>query len=261
MDLRQLRYFQAVAEEGSFSGAARRLHVSQPPLSLHVKTLENELGVRLFDRSNRGVALTPAGQAFYDETRGLLRRLEQAKLKARHAGQGEVGTLSIGFVTIAGFGVLPPALKRFRDKYPHVDVQLHELTTDAQIRELRAERLDLGIGLGPVDEADLTFEPFRRESLLLAAPVRHPLVRGSGPVSLKALANEQFVILGGAMGKTALDPNGVKSLASLPSLDELRAKIVGLVQAPATKIAQLANAPAAKVARVISAYASKDAAA
>lgn len=194
MDLRQLRYFQAVAEEGSFSGAARRLHVSQPPLSLHVKTLENELGVRLFDRSNRGVALTPAGQAFYDETRGLLRRLEQAKLKARHAGQGEVGTLSIGFVTIAGFGVLPPALKRFRDKYPHVDVQLHELTTDAQIRELRAERLDLGIGLGPVDEADLTFEPFRRESLLLAAPVRHPLVRGSGPVSLKALANEQFVI-------------------------------------------------------------------
>ncbi|MGE0062307.1 MAG: 50S ribosomal protein L10 [Xanthobacteraceae bacterium] len=76
-----------------------------------------------------------------------------------------------------------------------------------------------------------------------------------------AKANEQFVILGGAMGKTALDPNGVKSLASLPSLDELRAKIVGLVQAPATKIAQLANAPAAKVARVVSAYASKDAAA
>jgi large subunit ribosomal protein L10 len=76
-----------------------------------------------------------------------------------------------------------------------------------------------------------------------------------------AKANEQFVILGGAMGKTALDPNGVKSLASLPSLDELRAKIVGLVQAPATKLAQLANAPAAKVARVISAYASKDAAA
>lgn len=76
-----------------------------------------------------------------------------------------------------------------------------------------------------------------------------------------AKANERFVILGGAMGKTALDPNGVKSLASLPSLDELRAKIVGLVQAPATKLAQLANAPAAKVARVISAYASKDAAA
>ena len=76
-----------------------------------------------------------------------------------------------------------------------------------------------------------------------------------------AKANEQFVILGGSMGKTALDPNGVKALAALPSLDELRAKIVGLIQAPATKLAQLANAPAAKVARVIQAYASKGAAA
>ena len=76
-----------------------------------------------------------------------------------------------------------------------------------------------------------------------------------------AKANEQFVILGGSMGKTALDLSGVKALAALPSLDELRAKIVGLVQAPATKIAQLANAPAAKVARVIQAYASKSAAA
>ena len=76
-----------------------------------------------------------------------------------------------------------------------------------------------------------------------------------------AKTNEQFVILGGSMGKTALDPNAVKALASLPSLDELRAKIVGLVQAPATKIAQLVNAPAAKVARVVQAYASKSAAA
>ena len=72
-----------------------------------------------------------------------------------------------------------------------------------------------------------------------------------------AKVNEQFVILGGSMGKTALDANGVKALASLPSLDELRARIVGLVQAPATKLAQLANAPAAKVARVVQAYASK----
>jgi len=194
VELRHLRYFHAVAEEGSFSRAAERLHVSQPPLSLHVKALEDELGVRLFDRSNRGATLTPAGRVFYDETRGVLRRLDHAKLKAQHAGRGEVGTLSVGFVSIAGFGFLPPALKRFRERYPNVDVQLHELTTDAQIRELRAGRLDLGIGLGPVDEAGLTFEPFSRESLLLAAPVRHPLVPRSGPVTLKTLSNEQFII-------------------------------------------------------------------
>jgi DNA-binding transcriptional LysR family regulator len=194
VELRQLRYFLAVAEERSFSRAAVRLHVSQPPLSLHVKTLEDELAVRLFDRTNRGVSLTPAGQVFYDEIRAVLRRLDQAKTKAQHAGRGEVGTLTVGFVSIAGYGILPPALKRFRERFPKVDVQLHELTTDAQIREMRAGRLDLGIGLGPVDEADLTFETVSRESLLLAAPVGHRLLPRSGPVRLKALSNEQFII-------------------------------------------------------------------
>jgi len=194
VELRQLRYFLAVAEAGSFSRAAERLHVSQPPLSLHVKVLEEELGVRLLDRTNRGVSLTPAGQVFYDETRTVLRRLDQARVKAQHAGQGEVGTLSVGFVSIAGYGILPPALKRFRERFPKVDVQLHELTTDAQIREMRAGRLDLGIGLGPVDETDLTFEKVLRESLLLAAPVGHRLIPRTGPVRLKALSNEHFII-------------------------------------------------------------------
>lgn len=194
MELRQLRYFLAVAEERSFSRAARRLHVSQPPLSMHVKALEEEIGARLLDRTNRGVTLTRAGQVFYDEARAGVRRLEQAKVKAQHAGQGEVGTLSVGFVSIAGYGILPPALKRFRERFAQVDVQLHELTTDAQIREIRAGRLDLGIGLGPVEEADLTFEPLLRERLLLAAPARHELIPRVGAVRLKALSNEQFII-------------------------------------------------------------------
>jgi len=194
VELRQLRYFQAVAEEGSFSRAAERLHVSQPPLSVQVKALEDELGLRLLDRSNRGVTLTPAGEVFYEETRAALSRLEHARIAARHAGQGEIGTVSVGFVSLAGYGALPAALKRFRERFPRVDVELHELTTDAQIRELRAGRLDLGIALGPVDEADLVFETVSREGLLLAAPRGHPAVPRSGPVRLKALANEPFVI-------------------------------------------------------------------
>jgi len=155
VELRQLRYFQAVAEERSFSRAAARLHISQPPLSVHVKMLEEELGVQLLERTNRGVSLTQAGEAFYEEVREILRRLDEAKSKAQQADRGDIGTLSVGFVSIAGYGILPPAIKRFRERYPKVDVQLHELTTDAQIRELRAGRLDLGIGLGPVNEADL----------------------------------------------------------------------------------------------------------
>ncbi len=111
--------------------------MSQPPLSMHVKALEEELAVRLLDRTNRGVSFTPAGEVFFEEVRSILRRLDQAKTKAQQAGQGEVGTLSIGFVSIAGYGILPPALKRFRERFPKIDVQLHELTTDAQIREMR----------------------------------------------------------------------------------------------------------------------------
>lgn len=194
MEIRQLRYFLAVAEELSFSRAATRLHVSQPPLSMHVKALEEELEVRLLDRTNRGVSLTPAGQVLLDEARAILRRLDQAKTKVQHAGQGEVGTLSVGFVSIAGYGILPPALKRFRERFPKMDVQLHELTTDAQIRELKAGRLDLGIGLAPVEEAGLAFETVLQDNLLLAAPVRHPSVPRSGPVRLKSLSNEHFII-------------------------------------------------------------------
>src|SRR5262245_60480724 len=98
MDLRQLRYFMAVAEERSFSRAARRLHVSQPPLSIHVKRLEEGLGVRLFDRTNRGVGLSRAGRVFYEEVRAALLKLDQAKVRAQNAQAGEGGTLSIGFV-------------------------------------------------------------------------------------------------------------------------------------------------------------------
>lgn len=194
MELRQLRYFLAVAEEQSFSRAARRLHVSQPPLSVQVKALERELGVTLLERSNRGVTLTAAGQAFRDEVVGIFGRLEQARLRARAAGQGEVGTLSVGFVSIADYGILPPALKRFRELYPRVDVQLHELTTDAQIDQIRAARLDLGIALGPVDQPDLTFETVLRERLLLAVPTSRRLARTEGAVPLKALAAESFII-------------------------------------------------------------------
>lgn len=194
MELRQLRYFVAVAEEGGFSRAAARLHVSQPPLSMQVQALERELGVRLLERSNRGAALTAAGRVFFEEARGVLARLEQARLRAVQTDRGEAGTLSVGFVSIADYGILPPALKSFRARYPGVEVQLHELTTDVQIRALREGRLDLGIALAPVDEPDLAFESVLREALVLAAPAAHPALRGGGPVDLRALSKESFIV-------------------------------------------------------------------
>lgn len=193
MELRQLRYFVAIAEEGSFSRAAVRLHVSQPPLSTQIRSLETELGVPLLARTNRGVSLTASGQVFFEEVRAILARLETARARAVQADRGDVGMLSVGFVSIADYGILPPALKSFRSQFPLVEVQLHELTTDAQIRELRAARLDLGFGLAPVEEPDLEFTSILREALVLAAPADHPAAAGPA-IDLRSLSKASFIV-------------------------------------------------------------------
>jgi DNA-binding transcriptional LysR family regulator len=193
MELRQLRYFVAIAEEGSFSRAAQRLHVSQPPLSTQIANLEVQIGTQLLTRSNRGVSLTAAGQVFYEEVRAILARLENARNRTLQASRGDVGMLSVGFVSIADYGVLPPALKSFRAQFPLVEVQLHELTTDAQIRELRAARLDLGFGLAPVEEPDLEFRSILREELVLAAPADHPQANGDD-IDLRTLSKASFIV-------------------------------------------------------------------
>jgi DNA-binding transcriptional LysR family regulator len=194
MELRQLRYFLGVAEEGNFSRAAERLHLSQPPLSTQIKDLENELGITLFNRTNRGVTLTAAGAVFAEEARAVLARLEDAKSKALQTDRGDIGRLAIGFVTIADYSVLPATLKSFRAHFPRVEVELHELTTDAQVRELRAGRLDVGIALGPVNEPDLAFEAVLHEELLLALPTTDPAAKGAAGIDLRTLAKHDFIV-------------------------------------------------------------------
>ncbi len=184
----------AVAEEGGFVRASQRLHMSQPPLSLQIKSLESDIGVRLFDRSSRGTRVSVAGEAFYGEARAILARVEQAGDLARRAALGDTGTLAIGFVSTADYHVLPLALKRFRHSNPGVQVQLRELTTDAQLVEIEAGRIDLGVALAPIDEPSLQFEPLLEERLILAAPLDHPLGAPSRPVRLHALAGEAFVM-------------------------------------------------------------------
>ena len=157
--------------------------------------MEDELGVLLFERSSKGVVLTAAGAAFYPEARAVLARLELARLTAQRAGTGEQGSLDVGFISIADYNVLPAALQNLRETSPGVAVQLHELTTDAQLRELSLDRLDLGIALGPVNDPTVSFLPLLKERLVLVVPERHPAGRSSRSVNLRGLSTSQFVMV------------------------------------------------------------------
>ena len=142
MELRRLRYFLAVAEELSFTRAAVRLQMAQPPLSTQIQLLESELGVTLFDRSRRAITLTAAGLALVPEARRLLADAEQTARIVRHAADGTVGRLAVGFVPAAVNGVLPDILRRYRERYPGVALSLYERGPDDLMRQLHEHRIE-----------------------------------------------------------------------------------------------------------------------
>lgn len=194
MELRHLRYFVTLAEELHFGRAAGKLHISQPPLSMQIRALEEELGVMLFNRTQRHVALTQAGQALLQEARQILARVEQAVLITRRAGRGEIGELAVGFISVADYNVLPVVLREFRRKFPLVNLTLREATTDAQIRDLVAGRLDVGFLLPPVTEPALDSVSILSEPLIAALPEKHPLARKPGKLALEKLKDEPFIL-------------------------------------------------------------------
>ena len=194
MELRHLRYFVTVAEELHFGRAAEKLHISQPPLSMQIRALEEELGVRLFNRTQRHVALTHAGNALLQEARQVLARVEQAVLVTRRAGRGEIGQLAVGFISVADYNVLPSVLRDFRRRYPLVNLTLRESTTDAQVRDLVAGRLDVGFVLPPVNEPALECVPILREPLIAALPDKHPLATRPGKLDLAKLRDAPFIL-------------------------------------------------------------------
>src|ERR1700754_3023709 len=118
MEIRHIRYFVSVAEELHFGRAAKRLHISQPPLSMQIRALEEELGVTLLNRTQRSVSLTQAGNALLAEAKHILARVDQAILTTRRAGRGEIGELLVGFISVADYNVLPEVLREFRRRFP-----------------------------------------------------------------------------------------------------------------------------------------------
>ena len=194
MELRHLRYFVTVAEELHFGRAAKKLHISQPPLSMQIRALEAELGVTLFNRTQRSVALTQSGNALLGEARHILARVDQAVLMTRRVRRGEIGELAIGFISVADYNVLPVVLREFRRAFPLVNLTLRESTTDAQIRDLLAGRIDVGFVLPPINEPSLESLPILREPLIAALPDKHPLARKAGKLVLEKLKDAPFIL-------------------------------------------------------------------
>lgn len=200
IDLKQLRYFLAVAEEKSFSRAAERLHISQPPLSQQIMKLESELGVKLFARTTRTFELTVAGKALMSEASDLLGKMRMTIDTIRQIDRGEVGRLRVGIVGSAMWGPIPSLLEEFQTKYPRVTWTLHELGPTLQYEALRAKQVDVGFWREPkLDEDDLRQDNLRqelcfREDVCVAINEHHPLAKQEA-IELMDIADEPMLTL------------------------------------------------------------------
>jgi len=195
MELRHLRYFIAVAEELNFTRAATRLHIGQPPLSMQIRDLEEEIGVRLFERGPRRVALSTAGERFLLHARRILDGVEEAVAEARRAARGELGELRVGFTSSLPFtDLLPDALNAYRRRFPQVRLQLREMFTPEQFQALVRGELDVGFvrlqaGTPP---AGIVLREVARNPLRLVVNAAHRLA-GAAQVHLAELAGEDFI--------------------------------------------------------------------
>ncbi|MBI5277233.1 MAG: LysR family transcriptional regulator [Burkholderiales bacterium] len=195
VELRLWRQFVAVAEELHFGRAARRLHMTQPPLTQGIAQLERVLEVRLFERTKRSVQLTAAGEALLPQARDLLARAQALPAHARAAAGGETGRLRIAFVSTVGFAQLPEWVRAFRARHPQVQLDLLEATSDVQLAALERGDIDAGFiihspGFAP---AGLASRSVVREPLVLALPAQHPLAQAPR-LTLAAVLAEPLVV-------------------------------------------------------------------
>lgn len=193
MELRQLRYFVAVAEELHFRRAAERLHMSQPPLTQQIQALESELGCRLLTRTRRSVALTPAGETFLVDARAILIALDRAVTTARSVAAGQEGRLRINFVGSALLAVVPDAVRALRALRPGVHVELRERPTEDQVQAVRAGEVDVGLVPLPIDADGVETIVLLRERTVAALPAGSPLAE-LRRVPLGRLAGEPLVL-------------------------------------------------------------------
>ena len=205
MELRHLRYFMAVGEELSFTRAAERLHIAQPPLSQQIKQLEEELGVTLLQRGARPLRLTGAGEVLLQRSRALLADLDAAIAETRRTGRGQTGKLSVGFAGSAMYVFLPDVINTFREACPNVELNLHEMLASEVAQALQERKIDVGFArpqLPPLDH--IAQRLILEEPYLAALPKRHRLA-GRTLIALSDLADEPFVLYPSTPGPSVME--------------------------------------------------------
>ena len=188
MELRQLKYFVAVAEELNFRRAAEKLYMQQPPLSRQIRSLETELGVELFHRNKRTVVLTEAGKAFLDEARLTLAQAQRAINAVKTKS-----SLNIGFSICAFDRVIPELIHRFRQQYPETEISMTEMSKEKQIAALLNSQIDLGFCYAPIASRELENTIILSEPLAVVLPLNHPLAERE-QIEWRSLQNESFIL-------------------------------------------------------------------
>jgi DNA-binding transcriptional LysR family regulator len=194
MEIRQIRSFLSIAETLHFGRSARLLHLSQPALSLQIKSLEDELGLELLKRNRQGTILTEAGRVFRDSAAIALEQLEAATRKAQWAASGKLGRIRIGFISTAGHEIVPNLMRRFHKLYPEVEFSLRNVLTGEQVEKIQNGALDVGflrLPLGQIHGVEIT--TVHSEPLVAVVPLNHDLARAK-EVRLQDLRGEKFVM-------------------------------------------------------------------
>lgn len=193
MEIRQLRCFCVLAEQLHFTRAALLLNVAQPALSHQIKQLEAELNTQLFERTNRRVSLTAAGELFRSRATRILEELDHATRETARVGQGEAGNLVIGVVSTAVCSVLPPLLRSFRRESPNICIDICEMEPGEQVEALRRETIDVGLLFVTLEDTAFDSLVVARERLIVALPTGHPAA-SMQKVRLRDLKSETFLI-------------------------------------------------------------------
>ncbi len=206
MELRHLRYFIAVAEELSFSQAAKRLNIAQPPLSQQIQDLEREVGLKLFDRSRRKIMLTQSGKDFMADARNVMDSVAQLERRTKLRSEGHVGRVAIGVnMAIISPHFFSTILRRFRYKHPEIDILLSDYLSVRQIEGLLSGEIDVGFLRLPSQIPELLeTHLIKRETMRLAVPSGHPLARKQ-KIAWSDLANERFILIKPDSSRTYYD--------------------------------------------------------